>query len=275
MGFKARQKVGKYRILSRLAEGGFAAVYVATDTVEGVRVAIKVPHDRLVTKNVLADFRKEARLVSSLDHPHILPIKTAEEIEGRFAIVTRLGTETLATRLSRRLSRETVLDFSQQLLEALAFAHKRKIIHCDLKPENLILFPDKVLRLADFGIAKVALKTLHSASGSGTVGYMAPEQAMGRPSIRSDVFSAGLIIYRMAAGQLPQWPFQWPLEGAERLERNWHPRFLSFLRRALQMNDKKRFASAVTMLRDFRKIRPDAILQARSASRRKTSTRRK
>jgi serine/threonine protein kinase len=93
------------------------------------------------------------------------------------------------------------------MTSAIAYAHAHnRVIHCDVKPDNFILFPDNVLKLADFGIAKVAYQTLR-ASGSGTVGYVAPEQAMGKPSFRSDVFSLGLILYRMFSGVLPEWPY--------------------------------------------------------------------
>ena len=123
MALRARQKLGKYRIHRRLATGGFAVVYSARDTVEGIDVALKIPHDHLLSRGVLADFRKEARLAAPLDHPNILPIKTADEVEGQFAIVTRLGKETLSERLTRRLGNKTILAFAEQLLQALAFAH--------------------------------------------------------------------------------------------------------------------------------------------------------
>jgi serine/threonine-protein kinase len=259
MALRARQKLGKYRIHRRLATGGFAVVYSARDTVEGIDVALKIPHDHLLSRGVLADFRKEARLAAPLDHPNILPIKTADEVEGQFAIVTRLGKETLSERLTRRLGNRTILAFAEQLLQALAFAHRRRIIHCDLKPENLILFPENQLRLADFGIAKVAQKTV-STSGSGTIGYMAPEQAMGKPSMRSDVFSVGLLLYRMIARELPRWPFRWPMPGHERLVRSWHPAFIAIIRRALQVDERKRFATATQMLDAFQRVRKHAIL---------------
>lgn len=269
MALKTRQKLGKYRIRRRLATGGFAEVYEARDTVEGIDVALKIPHEHLLSRGVLEDFRKEARLAAPLDHPHILPIKNADDVDGMFAIVTRLGCETLAERLQRRLGRATILEYTDQLLSALAFAHRRRIIHCDLKPENLILFPDNQLRLADFGIAKVARKTV-STSGSGTIGYMAPEQAMGKPTMRSDVFSAGLLLYRMTAGELPRWPFKWPMKGHERLVRNWSPGFIAVLRRALQVDEKKRYPSAIQMRDAFRKVKDRAI----RASSRTTSRRR-
>ena len=95
-----------------------------------------------------------------------------------------LGTESLAERLTRRISARNLALFIAQSLEALALLHQHRIVHCDIKPENFIIFPGPSLRLADFGIARLAIRTLH-ASGSGTLGHMAPEQAMGKPSSRS------------------------------------------------------------------------------------------
>lgn len=201
--FKARQSLGKYRIERRLAEGGFAVVYQALDQVEGIRVALKIPRQNMLTKGVLEDFRQEVRLAAKLDHPNILPLKNAEFIGEHFVVVFALGERTLADRLVSRLGLRSALDYSEQMLEAVAHAHRHRIIHCDVKPENLILFANNRLRLTDFGIAKLALRTVR-ASGSGTMGYMAPEQAMGKPSFRSDVFATGLIIYRMLSGHLPE-----------------------------------------------------------------------
>ena len=190
---RIRQKLGKYRIERRLGSGGFAAVYQAMDSVQGIRVAIKVPHARYTTETVLADFRKEIRATSQLEHENILPIKDASIIEDRLVVVFPLGEETLLQRMSRRLSLDTAFDMAEQILRATAEAHKHHVIHCDIKPENVIMFSGNRIRLADFGIAKVSQKTIQGG-GTGTVGYMAPEQAMGKPSFRSDVFSIGLIV---------------------------------------------------------------------------------
>lgn len=258
MALRRRQRLGQYRIEGRLSTGGFAEVYRAYDTVEGIRVALKLPHPHLVDKDTLATFRREVRVVARLDHPNILPLKTAGTIDGRFVIVTPLGIESLADRLRRRMRKTTALAYAEQLLEALAHAHRRKIAHLDVKPENLILFPEHRLRLADFGLARVMFRTL-SASGSGTVGYLAPEQAMGKPSLRSDVFSAGLILYRLMAGQLPEWPFHWPYPNAARAKAVWHPDLIRLVRRATTVDERKRFASAVPMLTAFKKVSDRAV----------------
>lgn len=256
---RARQRLGKYRIERRLAQGGFAYVYQALDTIEGVRVALKMPHQSIVTPAMLECFQREARLVARLDHPNILPLKDASFIEGRFVIASKLGEKTLCDRLRNRISFETALALSLQMVSAVAYAHKLSIIHCDIKPENMILLPDGRLQLADFGIAKVAQKTING-SGSGTVGYMAPEQAMGRPSTKSDVFSLGLIMYRMFTGHLPVWPFEWPFSGAVNLRRKAHPDLITVIRRAIEVRPGKRFADADELHNALLKVRRRALL---------------
>lgn len=247
---KVRQKLGKYRIERRLAEGGFAAVYEATDTIEGVRVALKIPHPSSVNSAMLEHFRREVRLIAKLDHPNILPLKDANFIEDHFVIVFPLGERTLADRLRKRVSTVKAIDYSSQLLEGVAYSHCHRIIHCDIKPENVIIFSGDRLRLTDFGIAKIAQRTI-LGSGTGTVGYMAPEQAMGRPSSRSDVFSLGVVIYRLLAGHWPEWPFEWPLTGASVLRRKAHPDLVEIIRRALTIDPRRRFTDADQMLAAF------------------------
>ena len=131
---RVRQRLGKYRIERRLGEGGFAVVYQAMDTIMGARVALKVPHGSLVDDALLSSFRREARLISRLDHEGILQIKDASVIDDRLVISFPLGNETLCDRLSRRMSFETILSFCNQLLGAVAQAHDRRVIHCDIKP---------------------------------------------------------------------------------------------------------------------------------------------
>jgi serine/threonine-protein kinase len=266
---KPRQKLDKYRIERRLAVGGFATVYKAYDTVEGVRVALKVPHKTALSPSKTQDFRKEVRLMAKLDHPNILPIKTAGFIGGLFVIVYPLGEQSLDERMRRRLSLRTALGYAEQTLEALAHAHRNKVIHCDVKPSNLLLFPSDRLRLADFGIARFAQRTV-AASGSGTLGYIAPEQAMGKPSFRSDVFAAGLVIYEMLTGRLPEWPFDWPPPGYEKIRNRVHPELTRFLQRALEVDARRRFENADKMLAAFRRIKPRVLASAtRRAQRRK------
>ncbi len=260
---KVRQKLGKYRIERRLGEGGFASVFQAMDTVIGTRVALKIPHAPLVNEEMLSNFRREAKLISTLDHPSILQFKDASVIDGRLVISFPLGNETLYERLTRRMSFETILSIMDQLLSAVAMAHEQKVIHCDIKPENVIMFDYGVAKLADFGIAKVARSTVRGC-GTGTVGYMAPEQAMGRPSCRSDVFSLGLLFYRMLSGEWPEWPYQWPLAGHEKLKGRVPPTMITWLRKAIAMDPRHRFEDAGKMRNSFLRLRTKALSFAKN-----------
>jgi len=268
---KARQMFGKFRISRRIARGGFADVYRAYDTLEGIHVALKIPHAYMIAARALDDFLKEVRITAALDHPNILQLKNASYIEDQFVIVYPLGEKTLADRISSRLSLRTVVSYTEQMLEALAFAHRKRVIHCDIKPENFILFPRDRLKLGDFGIAKLASRYTMSASGSGTVGYVAPEQALGKPSLRSDVFSLGLIIYRMLTGYLPSWPFDWPPPGYDRLRRKVSPDFIQFLRKAIEVDGRKRYSNAAQMLSAFKRVRKRAEHPVAKRRRQKTS----
>jgi eukaryotic-like serine/threonine-protein kinase len=251
---KARQKLGKYRIERRLSDGPLAAVYQAFDTIHGLRVALKIPHRRMMDDAFLADFRKEVRVLAKLDHPNILSIQNACFIDGYFVISMPLGTDTLGARLQRRISTAKALDFSHQILSGVAHAHEEGIIHCDIKPDNFILFPGNLVRLTDFGFSKLARPRIQ-ASGSGTVGYVAPEQAMGRPVLASDVFSVGLVLYRMLSGSLPHWPYDWPPPGAARLRQKLHPDVIALIRRAIEVKPSHRFRDGMQMLAAFERIR--------------------
>ena len=270
---KSRQKLGKYRVVQRIGEGGFAKVYRAYDTIEGVQVAIKVPHPRLLTKEALANFKKEVRIAATLDHPNILHIKNAGFIDRYFVIVYPLGERVFSERLASRISTKTGLSYSQQILEAVAYAHRNRIIHCDIKPDNFILFKNDRLRLTDFGIAKIAHKT-HAlgAAGTGTVGYLAPEQAFGKPTFRSDVFSIALVMYRMFAGALPEWPYE-ELPNFARLQERYPKEFISFLERCLTVDEKKRPDNAVIMLEAFKRLKPKVLRHQTMAKRKRNGFR--
>jgi serine/threonine-protein kinase len=252
--------LGKYRIQRRIGAGGFATVYAAYDTIEGMPVALKVPHLDRLEKDSLTAIHREVRLTARLEHENILPLRNAMMIDGHLVIATPLGKHTLTDRLHYRLGPKTALSYAEQLIDALAYAHEMRVIHCDIKPDNVIMFPDGQVRLADFGIAKVALRTRTiMGSGQGTVGYIAPEQAMGKPSFRSDVFSMGLLVYRMFAGELPAWPFDWPLPGADRLRRTVSRDFIRFLRRSIEVRERKRYRDGVQMQKAFREVAPKAV----------------
>lgn len=244
---KARQRIGKYRILARLSNGPLADVYRAQDEVQKMPVALKIPHERTTKLEQVADFVGEVRIASRLDHPNILRVDNAAFIDDRFVIAMPLGVESLAARIERRIGNALAMDLAVQALRGLAFAHDNNVIHCDIKPENYILFPDNQLRLADFGFSKVSKRTVRG-SGSGTIDYIAPEQAMGKPRFASDVFSLGLVLYRLFSGRLPEYPFDWPPPALDRVIARTNDAFADVLQQALKPDPRQRFRDAGVML---------------------------
>ena len=255
---RARQKIGKYRILGRIASGPLADVYRAFDPIHKTRVALKIPKSGSHTGD--EEFLHEVQVASRLKHPNILSVINASYIDDHFVIAMELGDESLADRIERRISSARALDLAGQALASLAYAHEKKIIHCDIKPENFILFPGNQLKLADFGFAKLSLRTL-KASGSGTIDYIAPEQAMGRPKFQSDVFSIGLVLYRLFSGKLPEWPFEWPMAGHDNLVARMRPELVVMLQKAIQLDPAKRYRNAIEMFADFERLQSKARRQ--------------
>ncbi len=248
-------RLDKYRLLRRLGQGGFATVFAAHDTIEDRRIALKIPDSRYVNNSqTLDDVQREVRIMARLEHPGILPLKDARFIDGHFVMAFPLGDETLADRLTRRTSRSTAVDLVTQMIDAVAYAHENRVLHRDIKPENFILFPGNEIRLTDFGLARIE-RGSHEESASGTLGYMAPEQAMGHPTYRSDVFSLGLVIYRMLAGELPKYPFTAPLSGYNKLRRGVASDLVTLIRKSIDPTPNKRFRDGVAMFNAFKKIR--------------------
>jgi serine/threonine protein kinase len=248
------QRLDKYRLLKRMGEGGFATVFSAQDMIVDRKVALKIPDPQhLGQTSSLEDLQREVRIMARLNHPGILPLRDARFINGHFVMVFPLGEETLEDRLTRRMSRATAVHYVAQMVSALAYAHEQSVLHRDIKPENFVLFPDRTIQLSDFGLARIE-RGGHDVSASGTIGYMSPEQAMGRPSYRSDVFSLGLVIYRILAGEIPEYPFE-SLPGFNRLRRGLSQEFVALIRKSIDPSPRKRFRDAVAMQNALSKIR--------------------
>ncbi len=242
-------RIGKYRLESHVASGGFAEVWKARDTVERAWVALKIPPNLNSEEEQL--FLEEIRLSAMFEHPNILRIRNADRIHGRYVIASDLAIESLDERLTRRIGARRALSYTRQILAGLTHAHQHRVIHRDLKPSNLMLFSGDRLKIADFGLAKVAMRTMISATGSGTLLYLAPEQAHGYPCFASDVFSVGLIVYQMLTGYLPHWPFEWPFEGHDTLRSKVPEVFGNWLRKATRPEHHRRFRTAPEMLGAF------------------------
>lgn len=255
-------RLGKYRLERKLGEGGSAVVWQARDTVEGRRVAIKVVLDSVIEEWGRAAVEGEARVAAQLDHPRIAGIRNADWIGDHFVMVTDLARKSLDEYPGARRSSELALSILADIAEGLAYAHERGLLHRDIKPANIFLYEGRRAKLGDFGTARLAPAATRVLTEVGTFGYIAPEQAYGRPRFSSDVFSLALTAYELFAGALPGWPFEWPLEGAPRFEARCPEHVQPILRRALALDLRKRWADGV----EFHEALTKAIARGKSAS---------
>lgn len=236
----AGERLGHYRIVSLLGAGGMAQVYLAEDTRLGRKVALKLlPISLIRIDSRLRRFQREARAASALNHPNILTIYDISEVEGRHLIATEyIEGETLRQRIKHEnLTLEECLEISRQVANALSAAHQANIVHRDIKPENIMLRRDGLVKVLDFGLAKLVDWEPPLADASvvvqgkverqlpaddksvvdrgnrmnteagllvGTLPYMSPEQLRGDPlDAQTDIFSLGVVMYEMVAGRTP------------------------------------------------------------------------
>ncbi|HJX91888.1 MAG TPA: protein kinase [Pyrinomonadaceae bacterium] len=213
-------RLGRYEVLSLLGKGGMGEVYLAHDTQLRRQVAIKVlPGEVTKDRNRLSRFEQEAYAASSLNHPNILTIYEFGVQDGNHFIATEyIDGESLRQHIGRsQIQLSEVLHIAEQVASALSAAHQAGIIHRDIKPENIMFRRDGIIKVLDFGLAKLADDSSHPDPEAetkakvtepgvvlGTASYMSPEQTRGLPlDQRSDIWSLGVVIYELVAGCLP------------------------------------------------------------------------
>ena len=215
------REIGPYKIIERLGAGGMGEVYLAQDTRLGRRVALKLLPSYFASDDArLRRFQSEARAASALNHPNILTIHEVGEYDGIYFIATEFIDGQTIRELIReqKLSLADILDCVEQVASALAAAHAAGIVHRDIKPENIMRRGDGLVKILDFGIAKLMepetpdrfIETgglrMQTEAGlvMGTVNYMSPEQARGLPvDERTDIWSLGVVLYEMLTQRLP------------------------------------------------------------------------
>ena len=226
-GLRSGQQIGHFTIVEKIGSGGMGEVYLAEDCKLGRRVAIKLLSGLFTNdEERLGRFQQEARTASALNHPNILTIHDFGASDGTHYIATEfIDGETLRERLYRgRQSIRDSLDIAIQTASALAAAHEAGIVHRDIKPENIMLRTDRLVKVLDFGLAKLSVTPAtfgRSQIGAntapterhvltepgvimGTVQYMSPEQTRGQAlDVRSDIWSLGCVIYEMLVGTPP------------------------------------------------------------------------
>jgi len=197
------QTLGKYRIIGPLGSGGFGTVYLAQDTWIDKKVAIKVPHRQNLD---FGELLREPRLLASVSHPNIVAITTAEKQEGVFFIVMEyVPGETLESIIALKGAIELprALDFTCQICNAMDHAHRQGVLHRDLRPANVLIGENDMLKVADFGTSRFLEIAAHGTTVIGSPPYMAPEQFHGKAVFASDIYSLGVTMYQMLTGTLP------------------------------------------------------------------------
>ena len=199
---------GRYRVLSHLADGGMATVYVALDLRLDRKVALKVMRPDLAKdETFVSRFRREARSAAKLSHPNVVAVYDQGEDDGNVFLTMELVNGLTLRQVMQAegpLTPRAALDIIDPVLQALGAAHSAGLIHRDVKPENVILREDGTVKVADFGLARaIATGTSTAQTGVllGTVAYLSPEQVeRGVADARSDVYAAGLLLFEMLAG---------------------------------------------------------------------------
>ncbi len=201
------QQLGHYRLLRLIGQGGFADVYLGEHIHLHTHAAIKVLQMRLVDSN-MEQFRNEAQIVASLIHPNIIRVLDFGVEDGiPFLVMDYASNGTLRQRHPKGipLPLTTIIPYVRQVASALQYAHDRKLIHRDVKPENILLGSNNMVLLSDFGLALFARTTelLSTQKGAGTALYISPEQLQGKPTFASDQYSLAVVAYEWLCGKRP------------------------------------------------------------------------
>src|SRR6201997_1715605 len=201
---------GRYRLEARIGSGGMSTVYRATDETLQRQVAIKLMNREIASdSDQLERFRREARAVAQLSHPHIVGVIDYGEDDSRpYIVFEYVEGETLKERIRRngRLPLPEAVAYAIEIARALGTAHARHIVHRDVKPQNVLIDDEGSAKVTDFGIARTLDEAGLTADGRvlGTTDYVSPEQALGHPVTgQSDLYSLGVVLYEMLVGEVP------------------------------------------------------------------------
>lgn len=210
MEYREHKQLGNYRVLYLLGRGGFADVYLGEHLVDKTQVAIKVLRMQMASTDVAA-FYREAQTIAHLKHPHIIEVLdygVDEQDNAPFFIMQYAPKGTLRERYPKGavLTPGSILPSIKQAASALQYAHDQKLIHRDVKPENMLLTAHDELLISDFGLAIIMHGSSYQQSNqdvAGTIAYMAPEQFQGHPRAASDQYALGVVAYEWLSGSRP------------------------------------------------------------------------
>jgi serine/threonine protein kinase/tetratricopeptide (TPR) repeat protein len=286
-GLKMNQSVLHYNLGRKIGSGGMGEVFLADDTRLGRQVALKfLPASFQYDPDRRARFLKEARAASSLSSPNIAAIYDIGEQDGSiFIVMEYVDGQPLSARLERGpIAIPEAIDIAMQVADALDEAHTKGIVHCDIKGENLMITDRGLVKVLDFGLARMPMansdeieqdRTIEVGAQTvmgvvvGTVSYMSPEQALGKDlDHRSDLFSLGVVIYEMLAGRLPftgdstteiiDRIVHQPPQALARFNYSVPPQLDQIVRKCLEKNPNYRYQTSRELYIDLRNLRRDS-----------------
>ena len=275
--FIGKRLDGRYEIRDIIGIGGMAVVYKAYDNIEDRIVAIKILKEEFSTNDeFLRRFKNESKAIAVLSHPNIVKVFDVSFGEiFQYIVMEYIDGITLKTFIENQgsLHWNEAINFTTQILRGLQHAHDKGIVHRDIKPQNIMVLPDGIIKVTDFGIARFARNEHKTITDKviGSVHYISPEQAKGEPTDeKTDMYSVGVMLYEMLTGKLPfeadsavsvaimqlQTEAQLPTEinpsiplGVEQITL-----------RAMRKDASERYSSAAEMLRDLERIKKDPDL---------------
>lgn len=276
MSITVGDTVGEYEVLERLGSGGVGRVYKVRHQITGRMEAMKVLlPDHEENPEQTERFLREVKLQARLTHPNIAGVLNAFRHGRNLVMIQELvAGQSLASLIAARpIALETALDYASQALQALAFAHEHGVVHRDVKPENMIVTPDGLLKVTDFGLAKTAADERLTESGTpvGSLYYMSPEQVKGKTPIdgRTDVYAMGGVLYELSTGRRPfdgEHSFAFMLAHLEtkptppvELDPGIPARLNDLILRAMEKEPDDRFASAAEMRAELELVRRDLM----------------
>jgi len=265
--------ISHYKIIEKLGEGGMGVVYKAQDTKLDRMVALKFLPSHLTKKETdLGRFVQEAKAAAALNHNNVCTIhEIHDESENPFIVMEYVEGETLKARIKEKVkSKKETIDIAIQIAEALKAAHKKGVIHRDIKSENIMVTETGQVKVMDFGLAKLrgSVKLTKTSSTVGTVAYMSPEHLQGKGvDGRTDIFSFGVVLYEMLTGKLP---FKGEYDSAvmyaiineepepiQKHRTDLSSELLHVLNRALEKDPAERYQSVNDMLIDLKRLKRD------------------
>jgi serine/threonine-protein kinase len=277
----------RYRLEGRIGQGGMAVVYSGVDTVLRRRVAVKVLREQLAADaDFVQRFYTEAQHAAKLSHPNIVNIyDVGREGENYFIVMELVDGATLGEMIEKdgALPEPVAIDFAAQICSGLAYAHRQGLLHRDVKPANILITKDDVVKLSDFGIARaVTTQTMTMTAPGlvmGSVYYLSPEQAQGHELREtSDLYSLGVVLYQMLTGKLPytgESPVtvalkhvSSPIPSLDAEDVPISPALAAIVRKLLQKDPSDRFQSAVEVAKALREARDNPLVAVALESRR-------